>query len=81
MQTKGDFNAKVGEERFKNTVGLHCLGMTNERGERLSEWAHCHDLVITNTWFKQHPRRKYSKLHRDRVNRNQIDFIMIHTRF
>ena len=78
---QGDFNAKVGEERFENTVGPHGLGITNDRGERLREWAHCHELVITNTWFKQHPRRKYTWMHMDGVNRNQIDYIIINARF
>ena len=33
------FNAKVGDERYEDTVGPHGLGNRNERGEKLIEWA------------------------------------------
>ena len=31
----GDLNAKVGDERYQNIVGMHGLGRRNEKGERL----------------------------------------------
>ena len=31
----GDLNAKVGDERYQNIVGMHGLRLRNERGERL----------------------------------------------
>ena len=34
----GDLNAKVGDERYQNTVGMHGLGRRNERGERLIQF-------------------------------------------
>ena len=33
-----DFNAKVGDERYKNIVGMHGLGQRNEREERLIQF-------------------------------------------
>ena len=78
---QGDFNAKVGKERFENVVGPHGLGTINDRGERLREWAQYNDLVITNTWFKHHPRRRYTWKHMNGVSRNQIDYILINNRF
>ncbi|CAF1540573.1 unnamed protein product [Adineta ricciae] len=56
----GDFNAKVGNERVGNTVGPFGLGAKNERGDNLIAWCQSHNLVITNTWFKNHPRRLWT---------------------
>ena len=44
-------NAKVGDERYEDTVGPHGLGNRNERGEKLIEWAKSHGMIIGNTWF------------------------------
>ncbi len=72
-----DFNAKVGNERTGNTVGPFGLGSKNDRGNNLIAWCQSHDLVITNTWFKNHPRRLRTwRSPGDRV-RNQIDYIMV----
>ena len=35
IRIMGDLNAKVGDERYQNIVGMHGLGQRNERGERL----------------------------------------------
>ena len=75
----GDFNAKVGTT-LENTVGRYGLGDTNERGERLIEFCQQHNLVITNTWFQQHPRRLYTWQSPDKETRNQIEHIMINSR-
>ena len=45
----GDWNAKVGEDAFKNwkgTCGRYCNPETNERGLRLLEFACYNDLVL-----------------------------------
>ena len=49
----GDLNAKVGDERFQNIVGMHGLGRRNERGERLIQFCQENTLIIANTWFQQ----------------------------
>jgi hypothetical protein len=56
----GDFNAKVGDKRTGNTVGPFGLGNKNDRGDNLITWCQSHNLVITNTWFKNHPRRLWT---------------------
>ena len=56
----GDFNVKIGEGRQDLLVGPHGLVDRNERGDVLMEWCEEKELVITNTWFKQHKRRLFS---------------------
>ena len=34
----GDLNAKVGDERYQNIIGMHGLGQRNERGEQLIQF-------------------------------------------
>ncbi|XP_022184225.1 uncharacterized protein LOC111043552 [Nilaparvata lugens] len=81
----GDFNSKVGEGKTSDAVGPFGLGERNKRGDSLELFASTHDLVVTNTWFKQPKRRLYTwKSPSDKpekVIRNQIDFIMINKRF
>ena len=77
----GNWNAKLGSEEQGKSVGPFGLGERNERGDRLADWCVENRLVVTNTWFKTHPRRQYTwKSPGDRA-RNQIDFIMINQRF
>ena len=81
MVTMGDFNAKVGRGRFEDVVGPFGLGERNFRGERLISWCDANDLMITNTWYKKHPRLLWTwKSPGDRT-RNQIDYITINKRF
>ena len=77
----GDLNAKVGQERIGNIVGPCGMGEKNERGEKLIEFCQARQLTITNTWFTQPNRRKYTWISPDGKTRNQIDYIMINTRF
>ena len=77
----GDINAKVGSEPFEEIVGKYGLGIQNDREERWVQWCKENDQVITNTWFKQHPRRCWTwKSLGDQV-RNQINYITICKRF
>ena len=77
----GDLNAKVGDEKYQNIVGMHGLGQRNERGERLIQFCQENKLFIANTWF-QHPVRKlYTSKSPGDISRNQIDYIMFNDRF
>ena len=71
----GDLNVKVGNEKTSNTTGQYGLRTRNERGERLIELCQENQLIITNTYFKQHPRKFYTWNSPDGKIRNQIDYI------
>lgn len=77
----GDFNAKVGFGREGDVVGRYGLGKRNSRGDRLVQFCVENNLFIANTFFKQHPRRLYTWKSpadaREKIVRNQIDFILL----
>lgn len=81
----GDFNAKVGntlaDNHLRDTVGNYGLGIRNERGTRLLEFCIGRHLTIMNTCFQQHPRRLYTWISPGDRCRNQIDYIMINSRW
>ena len=66
----GDLNAKVGKERTTDITGQYGLGTRNKRGERLIEICQQNKLIITNTYFKQHPRKLYTWKSPDGDTRN-----------
>ncbi len=76
----GDFNAKIGEGMEtgeENIIGSFGLGARNERGESLVSFATENELIVCNTWFKQHKRRLYTWTAPDGKTRNQIDYILV----
>ena len=77
----GDFNAKVGDRRVEDIVGPWGLGNRNEQGNRLIDWCKENDFIISNTWYENHPRRRYTWTSPGDRSRNQIDFILIQKRF
>ena len=60
MVIMGDLNAVEGEGRGEIAVGKFGLGKRNARGERLVEFCKTNKLMITNTWFEQEKRRRYT---------------------
>ena len=77
----GDFNAKVGSARKEDIVGPWGLGDRNERGERLIDWCRLNEFMVSNTWFENHPRRRYTWISPGDRTRNQIDYILVQRRF
>jgi len=56
----GDWNAVVGEVQEGDAVGTYGLGVRNNRGKRLTDFCKEKELIITNTFFQQHPRCRYT---------------------
>jgi len=78
----GDFNAKVRSDvQLKSIIGEHGLGECNERGMKLIDFCASNGLTVANSMFPHHPRRKYTWLSPDGNTRNQIDYILISSRW
>ena len=76
-----DFNAKIGMEKVEKIVGPFGLGTRNGRGDLLVEFCKKNDLSITNTWFEQRESARHTWRSPDGVTRNQIDYVLINTRY
>ena len=84
LVVQGDWNAKVGKDAYANwkgTCGQHCNVESNERGLRLLEFASFNDLMLANT-LGPHKSSRITTWHSPNgKHHNQIDYIMIKTRF
>jgi endonuclease/exonuclease/phosphatase family metal-dependent hydrolase len=77
----GDWNSVVGDEPYRNIVGLHGLGRKNHRGQMLINLCERNGLIATNTWFRKPQRRLCTwKAPGDR-SRHQLDYILVKHRF
>ena len=81
LMVMGDLNAKIGKGRDGDIIGPHGLGDRNERGNVWADWCRTNKLMISNTWFQQHPRRIWTWQSPGDRARNQIDFIAVSSRF
>ena len=77
----GDWNAKIGCSVEQPMVGGYGLGSRNERGDLLVDLCRENSMVVTNTWFKNHPRRLYTWRSPGDLTRNQINYILSSKRF
>jgi len=77
----GDWNAKIGEGQENDVVGRFGLGQRNDRGDRMADWCTENGMVITNTLFQCHFRKRYTWTQPGDRAKNQIDFILINKRF
>ena len=77
----GDWNAQVGSQETPGVTGKFGLGIQNEAGQRLIEFCKENALLIANTLFQQHKRRRYTWTSPDGQHRNQIDYILCSQRW
>ena len=56
--TMGDQNSKDGERKYNDIVGIHSLGLRDERGQKWLYWCAANSQIITNTWLKEHSHQK-----------------------
>src|SRR6476619_5370872 len=77
----GNLNAVVGEGKEDRVVGKFGLGKRNDKGERLIEFCKSQNLVITNTWFEQEKRRRYTWKSPGDLRRCQNDYILARQRY
>ena len=77
----GDWNAVVGEGRDEKEVGEFGLGVRNERGQMMVEFCKRMKMVITNTWFEQNKRHRYTWKSPGDRGRFQLDYILVRQRY
>jgi exonuclease III len=81
----GDCKAKVGsimnDNHLRATVGKYGIGDRNEKGEMLMEFCIGNNLFIANTKFQHHKRRLYTWRSPDGKPLNQIDFMLVKSRW
>ena len=80
---QGDWNAKVGSDAHKDWnkhCGPSCNTTTNERGNRLLEFACYNDLVLANTLGEHKASRRWT-WHAPNGTHHQIDYILVQNRF
>ena len=74
----GDFNARVGtdHETWAGTIGRHGVGRCNSNGLLLLQTCAAHNLVVTNTAFRQPTRRKTTWMHPRSKQWHLIDYVI-----
>lgn len=79
----GDFNSKIGANsaQYSKCVGNFGLGVRNERGERFMQFADENNMVVVNSLFQHHPRRLFTWTSPGGSTKNQIDYILIRSRW
>ena len=78
----GDFNARVGQEHivWGDVIGKNGMGKANSNGIMLMTKCAEHNLVITNTIFRQQNKNKASWQHPRSKHWHLIDYIIVRKR-
>ena len=67
----------VGEGQEVDAVRKYGLGVRNNREQRLTVFCKEKVLIITNTIFQSHPRRRYTWVQPGDRARYQVEYIMV----
>lgn len=78
----GDFNARVGSntQLWRNILGKHGIGKTNNNGLRLLMLCSEHNLVITATLFQLKAKYKTSWMHPRSKHWHLLDYVIVRQR-
>ena len=78
----GDFNARVGRDHniWRGTIGKEGVGNINSNGIHLLSKCVEHDLVITNTLFRQKNKLKTTWQHPRSKHWHLIDYVIVRSR-
>ena len=76
-----DWHVVVGEQEDGRTVGRYGLGKKNERGESFLNIFKRNAMIIGNTMFEQHKRRRYTCISPVDSMRYNIDYVLIQESF
>ena len=77
---QGDWNAKIGMDackQWKGCAGKFGVGTTNERGNRLLQFAKAYKLVVADNLINHKNSRKTTWHAPDGLTHSQIDFILV----
>lgn len=79
----GDCNAELGKEAsFRPTIGIHSAHeISNNNGQRLINFAISRKIIISSTTFPYKDIHKYTWKSSDGRTVNQIDHVLIDTKF
>lgn len=74
----GDFNAKVGAKvpTDPSFIGKFGLGARNQRGQTMIDFLNKERLYCMNTFYKKHPKRKWTWRSPDNRVKNEIDYVL-----
>ena len=77
----GDCNAILGNEKMPCMTRAHGTGIRNNSRQRLLEFCSANYLFVTHTGFRHHLRRKTTWISSDGRTKNEIDYILLRSRF
>ena len=77
----GDFSAVGREGKEDGYVAHYGLGYCNDLGQILEDFCKRRQMYITNTWFTQDRRRRYTWMKLGDTGRYQIDYILTKCRY
>ncbi|XP_070162480.1 craniofacial development protein 2-like [Polyergus mexicanus] len=75
----GDFNSKIGQKTQTDPpyIGIFGLGEQNQRGQEMMNFLSKEKINCMNTFFKKHPKKKWTWKSPDNSTKNEIDYVLV----